>query len=476
LNTAYQDFVNFVCHKKRGKPGQKAETFFDYKNRICTTNASQPYCQGHDYTALVKKYLEDYSDASMNGNNVVDANKTQAISLALGKSPINYLSQQDAQSFATSSRLRDALSNFVGDGNVTGPTFTNTSSGTFSPTVTSSASARVSSPRIEKETGNFVAPNQVPETGTLASGAFSSSLSSASTTTSETTAQSNALTEAKSRVNEIDTEKELLRSQLQEANEKLAQANENERKIQEERIKYLEQKDSQLSNELSGLKKTISDLEKVKAANESQRANERIAEDKIQNSRSSGNSFQLNNQVPEISQNTNQANDNSRNPASLSSAAGSTSASVAAAQMNGSSSKSNGFASSSNSALNSTSFNQVLLAKYGIKVNGSTEPSLIVNQEQDATKLQKLSSQSSSSEIPLNVSADVYSGFENRNQTIIKKYEKLINDSSVPVVKLMVQTEGKEPLEIYMVKEQGKIVMQPVRRVTREALVQTLTE
>jgi hypothetical protein len=453
FNKTYKEEVDLICRTPRGP---KNETFKQYKDRVCKSrNAVE--CQPENMSSLVSQYLRDTLLSSKDKTSD-DYNKLLAYSAFLQKKQSGYVTKEEAAIFSSPTQLRakfasgeyssDPMSSLSSSSQYQAPASTNVSSNAVAPAPSTEIRAQ------EMRPSSAQAP--VPEMST-AGPTFASNLSSPGTISSPS-ANQNAINEAKGRMSEIDSEKEMLRSQLQDAQGRLQEASQNEKLAQEERVRFLEQKDSQLSNELSGLKKYVSDLEHTKAKSDVESSNQALSSNSGQTFASKTSS------PPAVGQDPTIGSSSIRAPASTpGNFGGSVGGSIgSSASLSSGTSASNAFAPSHASPSLTGSLNQALLAKYGIQVKGSTQASLIVNSGQDSSSLNKLST-SSTSEIPLNVSSEAYSSFINPNETLIKKYEGLINASSSDVVALSVQSEGKEPLRIYVIKEQGKLIVQPVK-------------
>lgn len=109
--------------------------------------------------------------------------------------------------------------------------------------------------------------------------------------------------------------------------------------------------------------------------------------------------------------------------------------------------------------------NSALLAKYGITVqeNGAN---VQVASDQDTAQISALLKNANQSDIGLQVSKLEYEKFKNNDLTALNKlYQEKLEMIENNVVKLMIHSDGEsESLEFYAIKEDGKIVFQPVRK------------
>lgn len=124
-----------------------------------------------------------------------------------------------------------------------------------------------------------------------------------------------------------------------------------------------------------------------------------------------------------------------------------------------------GTALSSGAMKKSGAINTALLSKYGITVQ-ETDSAIQVAQDKERSQISQLLSNASKTDIGLEVSRVEYDQFKKYDiEALNKLYEEKIELIDSDVVKLMIHTEGEDDsLEFYAIKENGKIVFQPVRK------------
>lgn len=367
------------------------------------------------------------------------------------------------------SRIADAIGNFAIDSG-----FTNHGQPASSARIASITSAQTQSPQVANSRRTYT---QQPDFSSVTvpgtSSAFNSGFSSTIPAAPSPSANEAKVVESKNRINEIDIEKEWLRSQLKDANERIAQANENERKIQEERIKYLEQKDAQLSSELANLKKYVADLEKVEAKAKEQVVKEELAQAEAKKqSPSARDQFNLdrNNSIASTS---NVATEQAfqRVPASIGGTAGAVSSlgssSNGNAAFNASAALTQGKSSKSSS---NSDINDVLREKYGLTVKGQTEGSVTYNQPVDSKYLDKAKAQVNPSSVKYyNIPLNDYEALKKGDVSTMKKYENKLG-SKAAVEQAGFKPEGIEadPVFIFAFNEQSKRAIQPERAMYKD--------
>lgn len=109
--------------------------------------------------------------------------------------------------------------------------------------------------------------------------------------------------------------------------------------------------------------------------------------------------------------------------------------------------------------------NSALLAKYGITVQDSEE-NVQVATEKEHSQVSNLLSNAGQSDLGLEVSRLEYEKFKNNDVSALNKlYEEKIEMLETDVVKLLIRSQGEdESLEFYAIKEDGKVIFQPVRK------------
>jgi hypothetical protein len=127
-------------------------------------------------------------------------------------------------------------------------------------------------------------------------------------------------------------------------------------------------------------------------------------------------------------------------------------------------------------------FNDALLAKYGIMIDQKNYGAQVVAREADVDGLVKLTQIYEDQEKSTLVSAVVSdSQFEKMKEndltTLASLYNKKIKKLGHQITKLKISSETSEgdSLEYYVIKEGDQVVFQPVRRYTRESLMEAIT-
>lgn len=121
--------------------------------------------------------------------------------------------------------------------------------------------------------------------------------------------------------------------------------------------------------------------------------------------------------------------------------------------------------------------NEALLAKYGVSVPASSTGSIVLAEDREAKQLPILRD-ANAQVVPLNVSPAMYEKIKKKDLgTLEKIYEEKLKDLSSTIVKISVRAEGqKDALEFYAIKENGKVVFQPVRKFKRTNLINEINE
>ena len=109
--------------------------------------------------------------------------------------------------------------------------------------------------------------------------------------------------------------------------------------------------------------------------------------------------------------------------------------------------------------------NSALLSKYGITIQES-DSSVQVAPDKERSQISQLLTNASKSDVGLEVSKVEFDKFKNYDVNALNElYQEKIEMLDSEVVKLMIHTEGEdESLEFYAIKEDGKVVFQPVRK------------
>ncbi len=139
----------------------------------------------------------------------------------------------------------------------------------------------------------------------------------------------------------------------------------------------------------------------------------------------------------------------------------------------------------SSSKTSQDQFNNALLSKYSVSVDGSTDGKYLVARDIETDGLIKLTKVFEEQEKSSSVTAVVTkSEFEKIKANDLKNlaaiYEKKIKALGGNVVKLSISQQGdqdkKDVIEYYVVNEAGKVVFQPVRKVTLDNLIQEIAD
>lgn len=121
--------------------------------------------------------------------------------------------------------------------------------------------------------------------------------------------------------------------------------------------------------------------------------------------------------------------------------------------------------------------NSALLSKYGIMVQENANSSVAVAQEAEANKFQTFGAFKEASNIPLEVSPKAFEKFKVNDLSALQElYKESLENIQDDVVKILVSNaNSKETLEFYAIKEEGKVVFQPIRKMKLTDLQNVLT-
>lgn len=133
--------------------------------------------------------------------------------------------------------------------------------------------------------------------------------------------------------------------------------------------------------------------------------------------------------------------------------------------------------SSSQAARGGGRFNGALLSKYGIMVQENPGSSVSVAQEVEGSRFQTMGVFKEASNIPLEVSQKAFERFKVNDLSALQElYKESLEKIDEEVVKILVSSEeSKETLEFYAIKEDGKVVFQPIRKNKLSDLQNTLS-
>ncbi len=123
-------------------------------------------------------------------------------------------------------------------------------------------------------------------------------------------------------------------------------------------------------------------------------------------------------------------------------------------------------------------FNGALLSKYGIMVQENPGSTVSVAQEVEGTHFSAIGSFKNASDLPLEVSQKAFERFKVNDLTALQElYKDSIEKLDQDVVKIFVSSEeSNETLEFYAIKEDGKVVFQPIRKTKLSDLQNALTQ
>lgn len=159
-----------------------------------------------------------------------------------------------------------------------------------------------------------------------------------------------------------------------------------------------------------------------------------------------------------------QLDENTRGPASVNESfttagAGNGGSSISAGA--GSVASSFGAASAASARVNSA-----LLSKYGISVQDSGDGNVQVAADKEQGQISPLLTGAKAQELGLEVTRSEFERFKKNDiGALTELYNEKLEMVNSNVVRLMIKTEGiQSPLEFYAIKEQGKVVFQPVRK------------
>lgn len=108
----------------------------------------------------------------------------------------------------------------------------------------------------------------------------------------------------------------------------------------------------------------------------------------------------------------------------------------------------------------------------GTKITGS-----IIIAPADPKSFAKLEKAAGNSSYPLDVSADQYALFQSSDPvTLGKLYQEKLKDINQTVIQIVVTSKGQKPLRFFAIKEDGKVVIQPVRNHTLKGVHQAIEE
>ncbi|HLT22846.1 MAG TPA: hypothetical protein VKZ84_05365, partial [Bacteriovoracaceae bacterium] len=139
---------------------------------------------------------------------------------------------------------------------------------------------------------------------------------------------------------------------------------------------------------------------------------------------------------------------------------------------------STGFNSSASANRSGGRYNGALLSKYGIMVQETPGATVNVAQEADGSHFSAMSSFRNASDLPLEVSQKAFERFKVNDLTALQElYKDSIEKLDQDVVKIFVSSEeSNETLEFYAIKEDGKVVFQPIRKTKLSDLQNALTQ
>lgn len=465
-NGAFNYFKRQTCdtpRKNNQNPSAPHLTFWQFRDQSCPAGNNKPECSEASLTSLRSSYLSSYSPVendSLDQTSRADAMVADRLLQRSNSGPVTFDNK-------TKNTLERSIT-YRSDGTPFDPnlekkmTVTGKTNRTADQAVAAKraafeeAEARSSAqPIVQPVSESVITPMPIAQIAPVAAAATFIPNSD------------RALAEARRQTTEIENVRNDIQEDIQNVRSQMVSSNNNEdRRRLEERINSMEMLLAQKDREAQANSQLVERI---------LQQNERLASGDV--SRRPANHSQNNSADEEINSiNNNESplapvENNLLRP--MGHVADRSQASVPQAASAGSIGRNSGGAQ----AVSSERFNTALLSKYGITVNGPSDGNLFVNPESDSANLTRLESAHTTAggNLPLNVSEEVFRGFESRDAETLRRYESMITSLNTSVVRISVTTSGRDqPLELYAIKESGRIVFQPVRRVHRENLVDLL--
>lgn len=477
-NHGYLKFQDQMCRQMiRTLPGsQNKVNFYGYKKDIC----SKINCSNISDSDLFKRFIQETEDSGLlladNGLLVPD---TQGFGALARASADNRLASQELSDREVDDIGQTGSLSYMGNpankprtqsiddilNQITSPL-----SGT-APGLTDIATANeIKNTSIFSDDGM---QDLVPEIGTnlLGSETVNNLPSFSPGYVAHDDSSTEALNDARNELNQLKKQEAAIKNEITQVKTEIQSGGNSDNRALEMRLENLEKLLAEKEKSAKGYQDLISKLveQQTNSQNRQEKAPSTVAASPGTSEapkKVSSNSTVASGR-PQLSE---ESNIQQRSPASVESFSTSSSA------MGGGSVGS--FSSVSKAAASSRGkINSALLSKYGIMVQENTSSPVSVAAEADGARFQLMSSFKEAANIPVEVPLKAFEKFKSNDLTALQElYKDSIKDMGEGVVKLLVSSEGSnETLEFYAIKEDGKVVFQPIRKHTLSVLRSTLS-
>ncbi|HLW57729.1 MAG TPA: hypothetical protein VKY27_10110 [Bacteriovoracaceae bacterium] len=289
-----------------------------------------------------------------------------------------------------------------------------------------------------------------------------------------------AISEARNELNELKKEEAAIKNEMTEVRNQISTSSSSEinreLEIRLENLEKLLAEKEKTSQNYQGLISKLMEAQKApRSAKAPAVANSAIAEDEaaskvvgIEAKKSTGGAVVSNR--PSFSE---EQNSTQRAPASVENF------NTSAGMGGGAAAASVGMSSSvSQASRGGSRYNGALLSKYGIIVQETPGSTVSVAQETEGTRFQAMGAFREASNIPLEVSQKAFEKFKVNDLSALQElYQESLEKIDDEVVKILVSSEeSDETLEFYAIKEDGKVVFQPIRKNKLSDLQNTLSQ
>ncbi|MFA7613333.1 MAG: hypothetical protein WCY48_03785, partial [Candidatus Caldatribacteriota bacterium] len=289
-----------------------------------------------------------------------------------------------------------------------------------------------------------------------------------------------AISEARNELNELKKEEAAIKNEMTEVRNQISTSSSSEinreLEIRLENLEKLLAEKEKTSQNYQGLISKLMEAQKApRSAKAPAVANSAIAEDEaaskvvgIEAKKSTGGAVVSNR--PSFSE---EQNSTQRAPASVENF------NTSAGMGGGAAAASVGMSSSvSQASRGGSRYNGALLSKYGIIVQETPGSTVSVAQETEGTRFQAMGAFREASNIPLEVSQKAFEKFKENDLSALQElYQESLEKIDDEVVKILVSSEeSDETLEFYAIKEDGKVVFQPIRKNKLSDLQNTLSQ
>lgn len=447
-NEDYQAIAQDLCNNDFRTYRGESVNFDGYKSMFCKNGANREICSDKEklYASFTNLRRDDYLSSSYSSN-------TPFANYFNNPAQISSLSDTAIQSFVTN-----------GSGG--------TSDALFSKPETNDSSVK---PNVVSDSFQFVSSNETTSLTSEMPIVNNASNFSQPIVGGMTSNIQNSLRESKE---ELDEEIRATKEAISYNKERLSRPNTTPqfRSEIDERVRSLEmllaekeksaQQYQELINKLLDQKQGASPT--VAQADSFDPGSSQIAKDESQRVASSST---VRNTVPSV-KNNELNEDISRTPASISENFSTSGGVKGGASIGGSSLG----ASSAAGSRSRGTVNSALLSKYGITVQ-ENDQSVQVAPDKERREISQLLTNASKADVGIEVSKTEYDQFRNNDLNALNRlYEERLKSIETDVVKLLIHADGvDESLEFYAIKEDGKVVFQPVRKNTLKDLQNALT-